>query len=32
MDRLKMFFYYATCPKCARHFEKNQVVLFAKVD
>jgi hypothetical protein len=27
----KMFFYYATCPKCAKHFGKNQVVLFAKV-
>ncbi len=27
----KMFFYYATCPKCAKHFGKNQVVLLAKV-
>lgn len=27
----KMYFYYATCPKCAKHFGKNQVVLFAKV-
>jgi len=24
-------FYYATCPKCAKHFGKNQVVLFAEV-
>lgn len=27
----KVYFYYATCPKCAKHFGKNQVVLFAKV-
>ncbi len=27
----KMYFFYATCPKCAKHFGKNQVVLFAKV-
>lgn len=26
-----MYFFYATCPKCAKHFGKNQVVLFAKV-
>jgi len=25
-------FYYATCPKCAKHFGKNQVVVFAEVD
>ena len=27
----KLYFYYATCPKCAKHFGKNQVVVFAKV-
>ncbi len=27
----KMYFFYATCPKCAKHFGKNQVVLFARV-
>lgn len=27
----KTYFYYATCPKCAKHFGKNQVVLFAQV-
>lgn len=27
----KKYFFYATCPKCAKHFGKNQVVLFAKV-
>jgi len=27
----KMYFYYATCPKCAKRFGKNQVVLFAQV-
>ena len=26
----KIYHYYATCPKCAKHFGKNQVVLFAK--
>lgn len=25
-------FYYATCPKCAKHFGRNQVVLFAEVE
>ncbi len=25
-------FYYAMCPKCAKHFGKNQVVLFAEVE
>lgn len=24
-------FFYATCPRCAKHFGKNQVVLFAEV-
>ena len=28
----KMYFCYATCPKCAKHFGKNEVVLFAQVD
>ncbi len=27
-----LYFFYATCPKCARRFGKNQVVLFAQVD
>jgi hypothetical protein len=27
----KLYFFYATCPKCAKHFGKNQVVLFAEV-
>lgn len=27
----KIYFYYATCPKCAKHFGKNQVVLLAQV-
>lgn len=27
-----LYFYYATCPKCAKRFGKNQVVLFAQVD
>ncbi|MDH3270218.1 MAG: hypothetical protein OEN56_02725 [Gemmatimonadota bacterium] len=26
-----IYFYYATCPKCAKQFGKNHVVLFAKV-
>ena len=25
------YFFYATCPKCAKHFGRNQVVLFAQV-
>ena len=28
----KMYFYYATCPKCAKQFGENHVVLFAQVD
>lgn len=28
----KLYFFYATCPKCARHFEKNEVVIFAQID
>lgn len=27
----KLYFFYATCPKCAKAFGKNQVVLFAQV-
>jgi hypothetical protein len=27
----EVFFYYATCPKCAKHFGKNHAVLFAKL-
>lgn len=27
-----LYFFYATCPKCARRFGKNQVVLFAQVE
>ena len=30
LDRVYSF--YATCPKCAKYFGKNQVVLFAKVN
>jgi len=25
------FFYYTTCPKCAKHYGKNYVVAFAEV-
>ncbi|MCC7383332.1 MAG: hypothetical protein IT384_15960 [Deltaproteobacteria bacterium] len=32
-ERLKkLYFYYATCPRCAKQFGKNQVVLFAQVE
>lgn len=27
----KTYFYYATCPKCAKHYGKNTVVLLAQV-
>ncbi len=27
----KMYFYYSTCPKCAKHYGKNYVVIFAQV-
>ena len=27
----QIYFYYATCPKCAKYFGKNQVVLLAQV-
>ena len=26
------YFYYTTCPKCAKKYGKNYVVLLAKVD
>ncbi len=28
----KLYFFYTTCPKCARHYGKNYVVAFAEVD
>ena len=27
----KLYFHYANCPKCAKHYGKNHVVLFAQV-
>lgn len=30
-DVKKIYYYYATCPKCAKQFGKNEVVLFAQV-
>jgi hypothetical protein len=30
-DVRKLYFYYATCPKCAKRFGHNRVVLFAQV-
>ena len=27
----KLYFYYTTCPKCAKKYGKNYVVLFAQV-
>lgn len=27
----KLYFYYATCPKCSKQYGKNQVVVFAEV-
>ena len=27
----KLYFFYTTCPKCAKHYGKNYVVLLAKV-
>jgi hypothetical protein len=27
----KIYYYYATCPKCAKHFGANHVVLFAQL-
>ncbi|MHB8972977.1 MAG: hydrolase [Pirellulaceae bacterium] len=26
-----LYFFYTTCPKCAKHYGKNYVVAFAKV-
>jgi hypothetical protein len=28
----KLYFFYTTCPKCAKAYDKNYVVLFAKID
>jgi hypothetical protein len=28
----QMYFFYATCPKCAKHYGENNVVIFARVD
>jgi hypothetical protein len=28
----KLYFFYTTCPKCAKAYGKNYVVLFAKID
>jgi hypothetical protein len=28
----KMYFSYTTCPKCAKAYGKNYVVLFAQID
>lgn len=28
----KTYFFYATCPKCAKHFGRNQVVVFAQIE
>ncbi len=28
----KLYFYYTTCPKCAKAYGKNYVVLFAQID
>lgn len=28
----KLYFYYTTCPRCAKHYGKNYVVLVAQVD
>jgi hypothetical protein len=27
----KLYFFYTTCPRCAKHFGKNYVVAFAEV-
>jgi hypothetical protein len=27
----KMYFFYTTCPKCAKHYGKNYIVIFAKI-
>lgn len=28
----KLYFFYTTCPKCAKHYGKNYVVLVAQID
>lgn len=28
----KLYFFYATCPKCSKQFGKNQVVRFARLE
>lgn len=30
-DVQRLYFYYATCPKCAKHYGKNEVVLLAQI-
>jgi hypothetical protein len=32
MTASKVYFYYTTCPKCAKKYGKNNVVGFAKVE
>ena len=27
----KLYYYYTTCPKCAKHYGKNYIVIFAEV-
>ena len=27
----KLYFFYTTCPRCAKHYGKNYVVVFAEV-
>ena len=31
VDDLKLYFYYPTCPKCAKEYGKNYVVVMAKI-
>lgn len=31
LDMRKLLFYYTTCPRCAKHYGKNYVVLLAQV-
>ena len=31
VDDLKLYFYYPTCPKCAKKYRKNYVVIMAKI-
>lgn len=30
-ETTELYFFYATCPKCARHYGKAQTVIFAKI-